>query len=1020
MRKIVLLLILIIAGTVSALNAGLDVWQDKPVYYENETVELNLNLTNYDIDWSLSDAKLIVNSTYKDFNIPIGSVSPGDSIFKKISLDKFERGNYRLTAYLEHTFLGVTDVSDQQVVQVRVEPAEPIVMQDKHILINEIQFPEEIEINKEFQVRIKVDSTFEEGKLLLQLDDSDVIEYSLEEGGQVIEETLTTNTPGQHVVTLKAYSLDEQLRDFKSKQFIAIDTGLYKPVEKKDLQQAEKKVEISGTKKLERNVINEIGCFIIGGCEGDIEPPKILLTEVNQADDLISNVIVIADDTEYGGSTVSSCSLRVNQGPLMQMTELVSELNGSRKTYEILLNLGIDSVEFISFSCVDEYGNTGYHKYEIIKKKGRVKIQVSDNQINSPISKCEIHIDGSLKGFTDYNGVFETELYAGSHSLLLKARGYGEKDVIFEVISDKTADLSINLIQSYETKFTPPTGYERWIKANKAAGTQIHPLEDHLRSYSYPLYSTERIDVARDLITVIDKFITYDTTCLETPRPQSCQAWHDSEYDIIETGKGVCYDWATLGVSFSDSYGIPARYNRGCWETADIFGKTKVSCHAWQQVFFEGRGWIHMDTLWNEFDNPCVYSKGADCFFAGKYYDPDEGEYISLETYDCGKRCVDDVYQNIDEMPLEEWGFEKEYHQSIKLIDNNCIVELNKKADLQEAEKLKAFAQNDSIPEQQILNYFENILVDRFDIGSEQMQLMITYNNNEVEWIGVNFSLDCNILYYKDSFVTDQYTGVNYSVTTDIKPVFISPNPSKIVDKTYYWLFDKPGEHAIEFKFAEEKYAFIIPEDPVKDVLGEVISSKTNGTSMREYEPLSEYSKVFILGYYTEISNSIEDKIRESGLEVQRIEDDAGELSIKMALMFYQKPSEVVISTLYDYDSIHGAGEYAASGKIPLIIADGENDKRIISAIMQLKPSKLIVADTSSKLEPELIEKLRKTSEIEYLRIETKETLALNLIEIRKKDRGEGSNILVYLVYGTILLIICGIILGAYLKFKKR
>jgi transglutaminase-like putative cysteine protease len=72
--------------------------------------------------------------------------------------------------------------------------------------------------------------------------------------------------------------------------------------------------------------------------------------------------------------------------------------------------------------------------------------------------------------------------------------------------------------------------------------------------------------------------------------------------DVLSQGKGVCQDFAHLGIAMSRSVGIPARYVSGYLYAADQTTavapdepELSVQTHAWIEVFVPGHGWWALD-----------------------------------------------------------------------------------------------------------------------------------------------------------------------------------------------------------------------------------------------------------------------------------------------------------------------------------------------------------------------------------------------------------------------------------------
>ncbi|TNJ45640.1 transglutaminase family protein [Tamlana fucoidanivorans] len=68
---------------------------------------------------------------------------------------------------------------------------------------------------------------------------------------------------------------------------------------------------------------------------------------------------------------------------------------------------------------------------------------------------------------------------------------------------------------------------------------------------------------------------------------------------VMEEKKGVCQDFAQIGIACLRSVGLPARYISGYIETVPPPGKPKLigadASHAWFAVFIPGYGWVDFD-----------------------------------------------------------------------------------------------------------------------------------------------------------------------------------------------------------------------------------------------------------------------------------------------------------------------------------------------------------------------------------------------------------------------------------------
>jgi len=69
--------------------------------------------------------------------------------------------------------------------------------------------------------------------------------------------------------------------------------------------------------------------------------------------------------------------------------------------------------------------------------------------------------------------------------------------------------------------------------------------------------------------------------------------------DVLEKRRGVCQDFAHLGIACLRSLGLPARYVSGYLRTRPPEGKPRLvgadASHAWFSVFCPGAGWVDFD-----------------------------------------------------------------------------------------------------------------------------------------------------------------------------------------------------------------------------------------------------------------------------------------------------------------------------------------------------------------------------------------------------------------------------------------
>jgi transglutaminase-like putative cysteine protease len=69
--------------------------------------------------------------------------------------------------------------------------------------------------------------------------------------------------------------------------------------------------------------------------------------------------------------------------------------------------------------------------------------------------------------------------------------------------------------------------------------------------------------------------------------------------EVLEKRRGVCQDFAHLGIAFLRSLGLPTRYVSGYLRTRPPEGKPRLvgadASHAWFSVFCPSNGWVDFD-----------------------------------------------------------------------------------------------------------------------------------------------------------------------------------------------------------------------------------------------------------------------------------------------------------------------------------------------------------------------------------------------------------------------------------------
>ena len=183
---------------------------------------------------------------------------------------------------------------------------------------------------------------------------------------------------------------------------------------------------------------------------------------------------------------------------------------------------------------------------------------------------------------------------------------------VFENISETQYSLAfsdtleVKLTDPYKP-FLYPNQYIRFDKDSAAvarAGELARP-------------ANEDLDVISNIFNYVIRHVTYDTEEAETVE----SGYLPDPDEVLETGKGICLDYAALMCAMLRSQRIPARMEVGYAGTA---------YHAWLSAYIDGIGWVNGiiefdGTDWSLMD-PTFASANGDDFLADFIGDGDNYE----------------------------------------------------------------------------------------------------------------------------------------------------------------------------------------------------------------------------------------------------------------------------------------------------------------------------------------------------------------------------------------------------------
>ncbi len=125
------------------------------------------------------------------------------------------------------------------------------------------------------------------------------------------------------------------------------------------------------------------------------------------------------------------------------------------------------------------------------------------------------------------------------------------------------------------------------------------------------VFDSPQIRASQELADYARESFGRDTPLLVGARDLTRRIFEDFKFDpkattvatpleeVLEKRRGVCQDFAHLGIACLRSLGLPARYVSGYLRTRPPAGKPRLvgadASHAWFRIFCPGPGWVDFD-----------------------------------------------------------------------------------------------------------------------------------------------------------------------------------------------------------------------------------------------------------------------------------------------------------------------------------------------------------------------------------------------------------------------------------------
>lgn len=238
-----------------------------------------------------------------------------------------------------------------------------------------------------------------------------------------------------------------------------------------------------------------------------------------------------------------------------------------------------DGIVEIDYSCVSQ----GYIGARKLTDTGKSKIQVlkDDKKYNYDI--------------TDPNYIaFPLQMGDGLYTLKILQQIEGTRYAI---------SASVQVEVSLENEFDP------FLYPNQVVN---YTPDSQVVEISFDLVKDDTDDLTRlaHLFQYVVDILDYDDD--KAVEVQDAYVLPDLD-EAMESGKGICFDYASLLAALCRIQGFPARV---------IVGWTDIEYHAWVEIYLEGEGWINPKIYFTEHDWSLVdptFSDARNTDYEGKY-----------------------------------------------------------------------------------------------------------------------------------------------------------------------------------------------------------------------------------------------------------------------------------------------------------------------------------------------------------------------------------------------------------------
>ncbi len=700
----------------------------------------------------------------------------------------------------------------------------------------------------------------------------------------------------------------------------------------------------------------------------DYQPPVLRDVSSSEADNQ-TTFSLVADDSNTGNSEITSCTAATNG----QTREMTLDGNGATKQAHVTMQ-DSEVGDSITFSCSDKAGNAAQLSFTVTKKQQAILASVSVvSDANAPIPNAEVYLDSNLDGYTGSDGSIVISVPLGQHYLSAKAKGFLDSSEQISASANSANQFHLTLTAELQSKFTPAPELQPYLSwswypgdnfTNGVFGTGVamNPWDKQIKLDALSIMvGNNEVDAAKSMRggpnsrSGMEKFInTYDQTCLQNPTPATCQAWHSSDYEIIQRSAGVCADWATLTTSFDNSMGLPTRivYLFGNnTKKGNALPRGTVFAHAITEVYIPAKGWTTLDTLWEAYNDPCIYprNKYYDCFYKAWAYLPD-GVNVEDRTDEFEQACgLPSCPTKLPEAPL---SFALANPPGGALVENEFNVMLHRDSADVSFTTVYQQKQYDEITSSD-LSELPSYIPENLNATPEQIKNVRAIRDDARKSVTYTFSLAKD---FSESFnqviVASQFGGTAYDLKTDqtvqvISPDYDSKSTSNGITEVK-WNFVSPGVHGIKLLFKQTPILVVYAGDLRNSKLGKFAGMTTGITS----EPVSSinslqppnFSLAYVLGDYGAITSTDENQISQHSDKSIRLSGDLQDVSLSLFKALNKLGGTIVLASELDAQAINASDGQNGDA---LVLYNPDKTKELVQELSAQKPNKIILVNST-------------------------------------------------------------------------